>query len=306
MNKEKNIVIRGLSKRYGRKQALRDVDLTIEKGMFGLLGRNGAGKTTLMRILASLLKPDQGEVTVCGVPLEEAKEIRRLIGYLPQDFTIYPNMTVKEVLDYLGLLSGMDTKSRKERIPMLLQRVHLWEQKNKKVKSLSGGMRQRLGIAQAMLHDPQVMIVDEPTSGLDPEERIRFRNLLCETAEDKIVLLSTHIVGDIEAACQELAILDEGTVLYRGTVEELLTDARGKVYTARVPVSEFDRLKREYTVTSVHPTGASGIVRMLALDGRIPFEGACPDEPNVEDAYMLCLNRNYEGKTLPEGGGERR
>ena len=224
----KNIEMHHVSKFYGKKQALKDIDLIIPQGMFGLLGRNGAGKTTLMKTLATLHGKQSGDIRVCGVPIEKTKEIRGMIGYLPQDFSLYPSMTVYECLDYLGTLSGMAKSEREERIKELTNRVNLGEQINRKVKKLSGGMKRRLGIAQALLHDPKVLIVDEPTAGLDPEERIRFRNLLCEVAEERIVILSTHIVGDIEATCEKIAIMNEGEILWQGTVEELLENARGK------------------------------------------------------------------------------
>ena len=158
--------------------------------MFGLLGRNGAGKTTLMKVLATLLKKQSGEVTICGIPVEEAAKVRRITGYLPQDFSMYPNMGVYEAMDYLGALSGLSRQARKERIPVLLKKVNLQDEYRTKVRALSGGMKRRLGIAQAILHEPKVLIVDEPTAGLDPEERVRFRNLLCEIAEERIVILS--------------------------------------------------------------------------------------------------------------------
>ena len=205
-----SIKIEGLNQYYGRKQALKDVNLYIKTGMFGLLGRNGAGKTTLMKVLATLLKKSEGKVSICGIPVEDAREIRRIVGYLPQEFSMYPNMTVYEAMDYLGVLSGMDQKSRKQKIPKLLYKVNLQEDQKKKVKALSGGMKRRLGIAQAILHDPKILIVDEPTAGLDPEERVRFRNLLCEIAKDRIVILSTHIVGDIEATCEDIAVAGRG------------------------------------------------------------------------------------------------
>lgn len=213
MEEKNNIEIRGVNKFYGRKQALSEVSLTIHQGMFGLLGRNGAGKTTLMKTLAALHKKQSGTITVCGIPIEQAKEIRGITGYLPQDFNMYPSMSVEESLDYLGVLSGMEKTVRKKRAELLLKRVNLMDQRKKKVKALSGGMRRRLGIAQALLHDPKVLIVDEPTTGLDPEERIRFRNLLCEVAEERIVILSTHIVGDIEATCEDIAIMNDGRIL---------------------------------------------------------------------------------------------
>ncbi|MDF2544268.1 MAG: transporter ATP-binding protein [Herbinix sp.] len=181
------IKIEHLNKYYGKKQALKDIDLTIPQGMFGLLGRNGAGKTTLMKVLATLLQKNEGQVTVCGIPITSAGAIRSMTGYLPQEFSMYANMTVYEAMDYLGILSGLSKVERKERIPMLLTKVNLQSCKRKKVKALSGGMKRRLGIAQAILHNPKVLIVDEPTAGLDPEERVRFRNLLSEIAEERIV-----------------------------------------------------------------------------------------------------------------------
>lgn len=175
---ENQIILEHVNKFYGKKQALKDINLTIGQGMFGLLGRNGAGKSTLMKILATLHEKQSGSITVCGIPIEEAKEIRSIIGYLPQDFSMYPFMTTEEALHYLGMLSEIPKGERRERIDSLLEKVHLSEERHKKIRSLSGGMKRRLGIAQALLHDPRVLIVDEPTAGLDPEERIRFRNLL--------------------------------------------------------------------------------------------------------------------------------
>ena len=234
-----------MNKYYGKKHALKDINLTIEKGMFGLLGRNGAGKTTLMKLLSTLHGKQSGEVTICGIPIEKTAEIRKITGYLPQDFTMYPSMKVGECLDYLGTLSGMRKKEREERIELLLKRVNLYDQRNSKVKSLSGGMKRRLGIAQALLHNPKVLIVDEPTAGLDPEERIRFRNLLCEVAEERIVILSTHIVGDIEATCENLAILNDGTILWQGSLAQLLNLTNGKVFTALVNRENIAKIKSE-------------------------------------------------------------
>lgn len=285
---DNKIEIRNVDKFYGRKQALYHINLTIHQGMFGLLGRNGAGKTTLMKVLATIHQKRKGSITVCGIPVEHAKEIRTITGYLPQDFSMYPAMTVWESLDYLGVLSGMDQQLRKERIGMLLKRVNLTEHKNKKVKALSGGMKRRLGIAQALLHDPQVLIVDEPTAGLDPEERIRFRNLLCEVAEERIVILSTHIVGDIEATCEDIAIMNSGRILWQGTVSELLDDARGKVFTVNISKQFLPQIKRDYIVTGMLVQNAFTTVRLIAED-RPDLQGVTAAEPNVEDAYMYCL-----------------
>lgn len=288
---ENCIIIDHVNQFYGRKQALTDVTLTIHQGMFGLLGRNGAGKTTLMKTLAALLEKKSGEISICGIPVENAKTVRSITGYLPQDFSMYPNMTVSESLDYLGVLSGMNSGLRKKRMDMLLKRVNLSEDRHKKVRALSGGMRRRLGIAQALLHDPKVLIVDEPTAGLDPEERIRFRNLLCEVAEERIVILSTHIVGDIEATCEDIAIMNEGRILWQGTVAELIGEAEGCVYTINVPKSSLSDIKKEYVVTGMLTQNDSVTIRLLS-DGRSEPEGAVKAAPNVEDAYMYCLMRH--------------
>lgn len=285
------IEIKHVSKCYGKKQALKDVTLTINQGMFGLLGRNGAGKTTLMKTLAALHRKSEGTISVCGVPIEKAKEIRSMTGYLPQDFSMYPNMTVLEALDYLGTLSGMTKAERAERIRLLVKKVNLTEHQHKKVKALSGGMKRRLGIAQALLHDPKVLIVDEPTAGLDPEERIRFRNLLTEAAEDRIVILSTHIVGDIEASCEDVAILNEGQILWKGTVSELLANARGKVFTVNVPKEELPRIRKDFIVTGMLIQAEYVTVRVIS-DTAPDVQDAVPDEPNCEDAYVYCLHQN--------------
>lgn len=281
------IEIEHLDKFYGKKQALSDVSLTIEKGMFGLLGRNGAGKTTLMKVLATLSEKQGGNVTVCEIPIEKSAEIRKITGYLPQEFSMYPNMNVYDAMDYLGVLSGLGKKERKQRIPQLLHKVNLQDNYKTKVKALSGGMKRRLGIAQAILHNPKVLIVDEPTAGLDPEERVRFRNLLCEIAEERIVILSTHIVGDIEATCENIAVLDNGQLLYKGTVEKILQLVDGKVFKAEISRQELEKVKESYIVTSILALGNNVMIRFLAEEQ--PFPTAEPCEAGVEDAYMYLM-----------------
>jgi len=288
---ENNIIIKNMNKFYGKKQALFNIDLEIGKGMFGLLGRNGAGKTTLMKTLAALHKKKNGSITVCGVPVEKAKKIRSMTGYLPQDFSMYPNMRTDEALDYLGALSGIPVKERKEKVETLLKKVNLTEHRRKKVKELSGGMKRRLGIAQALIHDPKVIIVDEPTAGLDPEERIRFRNLLCEVAEDRIVILSTHIVGDIESTCENIAIMDEGRILWKGTVSELLENAKGHIYTASIEKQYMSQIKKEYIVTGMITQSDYTTVRLVS-DAEPDLPNAVLTEPDLEGAYMYCLHSN--------------
>ena len=302
-----SIEIKGLNKFYGKKQALFDVNLSIQQGMFGLLGRNGAGKTTLMKTLATLLQKKNGVITVCGVPIENAKEIRRIIGYLPQEFSMYPSMKVGEAMKYLAILSGLSGSQRKERIDALLKKVNLTEHRDKKVKALSGGMKRRLGIAQALLNNPKVLIVDEPTAGLDPEERVRFRNLLSEIAEDKIVILSTHIVGDIEATCEDIAINNITDVAEyvksapKGDVDALLQEAEGRVFTMTASKRELPELKRQLSITSMHTQGNKVHIRFIADN---LMQGAKTCEPNIEDAYMLYLHTSGVREILGEIGGE--
>ena len=281
------IVMKNVTKRYGKKLALDHLSLKIPQGMFGLLGPNGAGKTTLMKMTAAILPPTEGKIRVCGTDISCQRQIHRMTGYMPQDFSMYGNMTAAEALDYLGALSLMPKKLRRERIPLLLRQVNLEDNSRTRVKAMSGGMRRRLGIAQAILHDPQVLIVDEPTAGLDPEERVRFRNLLCELAQERIVILSTHIVGDIEATCENIAVLNQGTLLFSGTVTELLGEAEGKIFTAQVPRMELPMLKSQYTVTGMLMQGNEAQVRFAAESQPFASAKACP--PNVEDAYMYLM-----------------
>lgn len=284
------IEITNVSKFYGKKQALKNINLTIDRGMFGLLGRNGAGKTTLMKILATLTKKDRGEIIICGENIQNAKEIRKLTGYLPQDFSMYPNMSVYEALDYLGTLSGMSKEWRKKRIEEELVKVNLADSRKKKIKELSGGMKRRLGIAQAILHDPKILIVDEPTAGLDPEERIRFRNLLSDAAKDRIVILSTHIAGDIESSCNNIAVLNEGSVLWNGTISDFLSYAKGKVYTVEVMNEKADYIKSRYVVTG--KITQDNFTTMRFISENIPDIAGCKSvSPDCEDAYMYLLSK---------------
>ena len=240
------INIEHLNKNYGKQKVLNDICLHIPVGMYGLLGENGAGKTTLMRILSTLLEPTSGNIRMNGVDIKDKKNIRKIIGYLPQEFSVYPNMSVYSALDYLGILAELPKNVRRERIHQLLKQVHLEQEKNKRFKNLSGGMKRRFGIAQALLNHPEVLIIDEPTAGLDPEERLRFYNLLSELALDKIILLSTHIVSDIEAACSKVAVLCSGNVIFEGEMEALLQISSGKIYTVSFPQNELEFFKRQY------------------------------------------------------------
>ena len=287
------IVINNLSKNYGKKAALKNVSVTIHSGMYGLLGRNGAGKTSLMRILATLSVPSSGEISMNGIPIKETGKIREIVGYLPQDFSFYRNMSVYGAMDYLGLLSNIPDKIRKERISALLEQVNLKEDMRTKVKALSGGMKRRLGIAQALLHNPQILIVDEPTAGLDPEERIRFRNLLSEFAEDRIVILSTHISSDVESSCENIGVLDNGRMIWSGGTEELVKQADGKVYLISAAKKKDKLIKEKYTVLNIIASGAGTQYRVLA--DTPPKEKHILQAPTLEDGYMYLLSQTDGG-----------
>ena len=287
------IVINNLSKHYGKKAALQNVSVTIQSGMYGLLGRNGAGKTSLMRILATLSVPSDGEISMNGISIKETAKIREIIGYLPQDFSFYRNMSVYGAMDYLGLLSNIPDKMRKERISALLEQVNLKESMRTKVKNLSGGMKRRLGIAQALLHNPQILIVDEPTAGLDPEERIRFRNLLSEFAEDRIVILSTHISSDIEASCENIGVLDNGRMIWNGSIEALVKHAEGKVYLITTEKKQDKHIKEKYTVLNIAASGSDMQYRVLS--DTPPEEKYILQAPTLEDGYMYLLSQTDGG-----------
>ena len=287
------IVIKNLSKNYGKKAALKNVSVTIHSGMYGLLGRNGAGKTSLMRILATLSVPSGGEVSMNGISIKETGKIREIIGYLSQDFSFYRNMSVYDAMDYLGLLSNLPDKIRKERIASLLEQVNLKENMRTKIKALSGGMKQRLGIAQALLHDPQILIVDEPTAGLDPEERIRFRNMLSEFAEDRIVILSTHISSDVEASCENIGVLDNGKMIWNGAAEELVKQAEGKVYLISVEKKQDKIIREKYTVLNIIASGSGTQYRVLSET--LPEEKHILQAPTLEDGYMYLLSQTDGG-----------
>lgn len=283
------IVIDNLSKKYGKKEAIKNLSLTIPSGMYGLLGRNGAGKTSLMRILATLSVPTSGDVWLNGVSIKETMKIREMVGYLPQDFSMYRNMTVFGAMDYLGLLSNIPDRIRKERIDQLLEKVNLKDNVKTKVKALSGGMKRRLGIAQALLHNPQILIVDEPTAGLDPEERIRFRNLLSDFADDRIVLLSTHIASDIESTCSGVAVLNNGRLIFHGNTEKLIQQADGKVYIIKTPKKMDNRIKEKYICLNMSNSRAD--VQYRILSDTLPEEKAELQSPTLEDGYMYLLHQ---------------
>lgn len=282
-----------LTKRYRRGAlALDRVDLHVPGGMFGLLGANGAGKTTLMRVLAGILAPTSGTAVIDGVPLDGTRNrrtIQRELGYLPQEFGVYPDLTARQFLDYLAILKGVhDSALRRRSVERLLQTVALAEHANRKVGTFSGGMKRRLGIAQTLLGEPRLLIVDEPTAGLDPTERIRFRNLLTELAQDRTVLLSTHIVEDIASTCPRLAVMAHGRILHTGDTASLVAAARGRTWLVDLP--HRSPPPPGATVVASIDTGDHLTHRILS-DGAPP-PGARPTEPTLEDGYLaLTLTR---------------
>lgn len=291
MNK---IVIKGLSKSYdGKKDALNSLDLVIPNGMFGILGRNGSGKSTLMNIIATILQPSKGTVTINGIEIKNSQKIRQKIGYLPQDFDFYPNMKVSEVLYYLGFLSKINQTDFDKYVDLILRKVNLIDYKNKKVKSLSGGMKKRLGIAQAILHDPKVIIVDEPTAGLDPEERVRIRNLLSDLAENKIVIISTHIVSDIESTCNRIAILDKGSLVYKGDIPSLIQQSDDHIYEINLSPSELESFREnDLFITKTQEIENKLKVRFIS---ETKVANAKKVKADFEDAYMYFLKKQQGG-----------
>lgn len=284
---ELRIEVDGLAKTYeGGIKALLPLDLTITDGVYALLGPNGSGKTTFMRMLSTLLEPTAGTARVDDYDIRRDRlEIRRLLGYLPQDFGFYPTLTVAEQLDYMALLCSLGTAAqRKEAVDRCLAEVNMSQYADRKIGGLSGGMRQRLGIAQALLNSPRLLIIDEPTAGLDPEERIRIRSLLAELGGDRVVILSTHIVADVEATADRVCVLRFGVNLFTGTTEELVDRVRGKVWMIDTDPDELRQIKERYTFTGVYRTAEGMKLRVLSDAPDHP--GAVPAEPNLEDGYI--------------------
>ena len=287
------ITIDQLSKIYPNgNRALNNVQLEIENGMFGLLGPNGAGKSSLMRILVTLMKPSHGKVTVNGLDLvKNRKEIRQMLGYLPQDFRFFSKLTTYEFLDYAARLAGMkESKTRANAVDKMLEEVGLFEARDRQANRLSGGMKRRLGIAQALINSPQIIIVDEPTTGLDPEERIRFRNLLSTiSTNDVIIILSTHIVGDISSTCKEMALLNHGEVAYTGSPDELVAKTRDKVWLIKATEAEYMEINEKYPVISNVPTREGWEIQVVA-DQINGYDGHNID-PNLEHAYVYFMEK---------------
>ena len=284
------LIIENLSKTYPNGvQALDEVSLTIQQGMFGLLGPNGAGKSSLMRTIATLQEPDSGSIQLGDIDvLTQKDEVRKTLGYLPQEFGVYPQVDAETLLDHLAVLKGITNRSeRKETVKALLQKTNLYDARKKNLGGYSGGMKQRFGIAQALLANPKLIIVDEPTAGLDPAERNRFLNLLSEIGENTIVILSTHIVDDVKELCSDMAIINLGKVLYQGSPSKALEAIHSRIWEKRVPKSELEALRNTHTVISEKLVGGTPVVHILAED--YPGNGFTLVEGDLEDVYFSYI-----------------
>lgn len=285
------LTIQNLTKEFGPLRAVDSVSVTMTGGVYGLLGVNGAGKTTLMRMLTTLIFPTSGEILWDGQDIFALDgEYRKNLGYLPQDFGYYPDFSVQDYLMYIASIKGLRPAVARERVAQLLNQVGLSKARNKKMKTLSGGMKRRAGIAQAMLNDPKILILDEPTAGLDPSERIRFRNLISELSGDRIVLLSTHIVSDIEYIANEILLMKDGAITLSGTAEEIVASMPEKVWTFTVPKAKIDGYLHAYKVANVKTTPGGGELRVLSAQR--PTADAIAVEPNLEDAFLYYFGES--------------
>jgi ABC-2 type transport system ATP-binding protein len=282
--------IRNISKTYANGvQALKNVSLTIPAGMYGLLGPNGAGKSTLMRILATLQDADEGNARLeCIDVLHRKDEVRKTLGYLPQEFGVYPKVSAEKMLDHFALLKGIaDRRARKEVVEALLRQTNLWDVRKQKLGGYSGGMKQRFGVAVALLGNPKLLIVDEPTAGLDPAERVRFLNLLSELGENSVVLLSTHIVEDVSELCTRMAIINKGEILLEAEPVRAMHDLRGRIWRRVIAKAELPAIEQSYAVISTKLLGGRTVVHVFS-DGA-PGAGFEPTEPDLEDVYFSAM-----------------
>ena len=284
-----------LTKHYKSKIAVDCISATMTPGVYGLLGANGAGKTTFMRMLCGILEPTSGDVLYNGHSIFEMGDAyRNLLGYLPQEFGYYPNYTAQEFLLYISALKGIPSRTAKKRTLALLETVGLENVATKKIKTFSGGMKQRLGIAQALLNNPKILVLDEPTAGLDPKERVRLRNILSDFASDKIVLLSTHIVSDIEAIADEVFLMKKGTFILNGSIEEIVSYAKGKVWELTVPEHDLKKWELRYTVANLHHSDRGFVTLRIVSDER-PSLDAIPCMATLEDLYLSFFSTEDGG-----------
>jgi len=293
--------IRDVSKSYANGvRALKDVSLTIPAGMYGLLGPNGAGKSTLMRILATLQEPDAGSIRLGDLDvLAQKDEVRKTLGYLPQEFGVYPKASAENLLDHFALLKGVgDRRSRKSLVEALLRQVNLWDVRRQKLGGYSGGMRQRFGVAVALLGNPKLMIVDEPTAGLDPAERVRFLNLLSELGENSVVLLSTHIVEDVSELCTRMAIIDQGEILLEAEPLRAVEELKGRIWRRVIGKEELPGVEREHAVISTKLLGGRTVVYVHG--DAAPGSGFEAAEPDLEDVYFSTMAGHVGRRARPE------
>ncbi len=286
------LTIKNLNKTYPNgTQALNDVTLTLEKGMFGLLGPNGAGKSSLMRTIATLQMADSGTIDFDGIDVfKQPEELRKVLGYLPQDFGVYPKVSAEMMLNHIAKVKGItNSGERKSYVADLLNKVNLYKFRNRNLGDFSGGMRQRFGIAQALLGNPKLIIVDEPTAGLDPLERNRFHNLLSELGENAVVILSTHIVDDVTNLCQNMAVFNEGKILVQGNPQELSDTLNGKVYRKHIDKSELATYENEFTILSNYLRGGEFYVNICSDSN--PGDGFEAVDNDLEDFYFYCINK---------------
>ncbi len=287
------LTIERLTKQYGSKIAVDRLDGEFGNGVYGLLGANGAGKTTLMRMICGILTPTSGEIKLDGVNnLDMGEEFREQLGYLPQDFGYYPEFKAKEFMLYIAALKGLPPANAKRRADELLEMVGLKEVANKKIKTFSGGMKQRLGIAQAMINDPKILVLDEPTAGLDPKERVRFRNLISDIASDRLVILSTHIVSDVEYIADEILMMKNGAFIARGTVTELVESISDKVWKVVTDRESADTLCARYNIINLHHV--EDMVELRIVSGEAPSDMAEHVAPTLEDLYLYQFQDSEE------------
>ena len=282
-----------LEKTYKNKAAVRDVNIRLGHGVYGLLGENGAGKTTLMRMVCGILKPTQGNIRCDGVPSEKmGGEYRRLLGYLPQDFGYYGDFSALRFLNYMAALKALPEEYARDRIDELLETVGLAQEKKNKLRTFSGGMLRRVGIAQALLNDPEILVLDEPTSGLDPAERVRFRNIISSLGKNRLVILSTHIVSDIEYIADKIIIMKDGRIMHTGNEAQILQAAQGCVWKCTVPQSQTDDLSGQYIISNLRNQAERVELRVVSNEKPVP--DAEPEDVTLEDAYLYLCKRKMQ------------
>lgn len=284
----------GLTKKFGSKTAVNDLNITLSNGVYGLLGANGAGKTTFMRLLCNIQNPTSGKVLLNGKNIVGlGEQYRNLLGYLPQNFGYYPDFTALDFLLYVAALKGLNERTARKKSKDLLEAVALSAESNHKIKTFSGGMKQRLGIAQAMLNDPRILILDEPTAGLDPKERVRFRNLISAFSKDRIVILSTHIVSDVEFIAEEIVMMKSGQIVHFGKSQEITSEINGQVWECLVPTAYAEKYAATYNTSNLRNTDNNQTILRIIAD-RPPMENAVRVQPNLEDLYLFYFKGETE------------